>query len=204
MSGGKKRRRIYRVVKRGLDVFFSAALLMFLWLPMLGIWVIVRIDSEGDGIFRQTRVGRDGKPFVCYKFRTMYVTAPPCCPSARLSDAERHITPFGRFLRRSSLDELPQLFNVLKGDMSLVGPRPLIPEETEVHDMRQKRGVYSLRPGITGLSQISGRDRVSDDRKIELDTKYLESFGFVEDLKIVGVTLGRVITGDGVKRIKKP
>lgn len=199
MSVGGKRHRLYRVVKRGLDVLFSAALLVFLWLPMLVIWAAVRLDSEGSGIFRQTRVGRDGKPFVCYKFRTMYVTAPPCCPSSRLCDPEKHVTRVGRFLRRTSLDELPQLINVIKGDMSLVGPRPLIPEETEVHDMRQRRGVYTLRPGITGLSQISGRDRVSDDQKVELDTRYLERFGFVQDLRIVGATVGRVITGDGIK-----
>lgn len=189
----------YRIIKRGLDILFSVTLSFLLLLPMLVICIIIRFDSKGSGIFRQIRVGRNGKPFVCYKFRTMYVTAPPCCPSSKLCDPEKHVTRVGRFLRRTSLDELPQLINVIKGDMSLVGPRPLIPEETEVHHMRQRRGIYTLRPGITGLSQISGRDRVSDELKIELDTRYLERLGFVQDLRIVGATVGRVITGDGIK-----
>ena len=202
---GKKRKiRVYKGVKRLLDLFFSFALLAFLWLPMLVIWVMVRIDSPGGGIFKQRRVGKDGKPFTCYKFRTMYITAPPSCPSALLTDADKYITPVGRFLRRSSLDELPQIFNVIKGDMSLVGPRPLILEETAVHDLRIKNGVYSLRPGITGLSQICGRDRVTDDKKIALDTRYLESLSFLQDLRIVGATLGKVIMGDGIEdRITK-
>jgi len=195
----RKRNGIYKWVKRGLDLFFSFALLVFLWLPMLVIWGVVRLDSPGGGIFRQRRVGRDGKPFTCYKFRTMYITAPPNCPSVLLKDADKYITPIGRFLRRTSLDELPQIFNVIKGDMSLVGPRPLILEETAVHDLRIKNGVYSLRPGITGLSQICGRDRVSDDKKIELDTRYLESLSFLQDLRIVGATLGKVITGEGIE-----
>ena len=189
----------YGIVKRLLDIFFSALLLLFLLLPMLIIWLAVRLDSEGEGIFRQRRVGKDGREFICYKFRTMYKTAPPRCPSARLYDAERHVTRVGRILRRTSLDELPQLVNVLKGEMSIVGPRPLIPEEREVHDMRRQRGVYALRPGITGLSQISGRDRVSDGKKAELDARYLQAFGFIQDVKIVGATFGRVLTGDGIK-----
>ena len=188
----------YGSVKRGLDLFFSASLLCFLALPMLVIWLAVRLDSRGGGIFRQTRIGRGGVPFVCYKFRTMYVLAPPCCPSARLDRADRYITPVGRFLRRTSLDELPQLFNVLRGDMSLVGPRPLIAEESDIHRLRSESGVYRLRPGITGLSQVMGRDRVPDDMKAALDARYLAEFGFIQDVRIIGRTVGKVITGEGI------
>ncbi len=198
----KQKKRIYRVVKRILDVLLSVILLFFLWLPMLLVCVAVRLDSPGKAIFRQIRVGKNGKLFVCYKFRTMYESAPPCRPSSQFADVEKYITPVGRFLRRASLDELPQLFNVLKGDMSIVGPRPLILSESHVHEGRRARGVYSLRPGITGLSQVSGRDRVSDEQKIKLDAEYLDAFGFIEDLRIVGRTFGKVITGDGMKMQK--
>ncbi|MBQ9112063.1 MAG: sugar transferase [Clostridia bacterium] len=202
MSIGRGRRGgvgRYGAVKRLLDIFFSFTLLALLFLPMALIWLVAGLDSKGSGIFRQTRIGRDGKPFVCYKFRTMYVSAPPCCPSSKLTDADRYITPTGRFLRRSSLDELPQLFNVLKGDMSLVGPRPLIAEETAVHELRMKSGVYRLRPGLTGLSQVRGRDRVTDERKAELDAMYLEEFGLMQDIRIIGETVGKVIRGEGVE-----
>ncbi len=194
MKKGKK--RVYAVVKRALDIFFSIALLSFLWLPMLIIIIAVRIDSDGEGIFRQKRVGRKGRIFMCYKFRTMYKSAPPNMPSSQLTDSEIYITRVGRLLRQSSLDELPQLFNVLKGDMSLVGPRPLITEEVFVHEQRQKSGVYGLRPGITGLSQISGRDSVSDAQKAALDAQYYNSFGFLEDMKILARTLGKMRVKD--------
>ena len=187
----------YHVLKRILDVIFSFVLIIFLALPMLIIWLAVRIDTRGSGIFRQTRIGMGGKPFVCYKFRTMYLSASPKRPSAGFSDVDRFVTPVGRILRSTSLDELPQLFNVLKGDMSLVGPRPLIPEEDYVHKGRTENGVYSLRPGITGLSQISGRDELPDSLKIELDTKYLYEFGLAEDVRILAQTVKKVISGEG-------
>ncbi len=190
MKKGKK--RVYAKIKRVLDVFFSLILLLFLLLPMLIIVVAVKADSKGDGIFRQSRVGRGGRVFICYKFRTMYQSAPPNMPSAKLENSDKYVTRVGRLLRQSSLDELPQLFNVLKGDMSLVGPRPLIIEEMTVHERRQKSGVYELRPGITGLSQISGRDSISDEKKAALDAQYLGTFGFFEDVRIIAKTFGKM------------
>ncbi len=188
----KAKKRMYARIKRTFDIFFSFILLIFLSLPMLIILVAVRADSEGEGIFKQRRVGKGGRVFVCYKFRTMYVSAPPNMPSSSFDSADKYITRIGRFLRKSSLDELPQLVNVLKGDMSLVGPRPLIIEEREVHEQRQKYGVYNLRPGITGLSQISGRDNVSDAQKVMLDTQYVDTLGFFEDIKILAKTFGKM------------
>ena len=198
--GMKNSKGIYTVIKRLLDILFSSILLTFLLVPMAIIWIAVCLNSSGGGIFRQIRVGRGGREFVCYKFRTMYKSAPPSCPSSRFTEAEKYITPIGRFLRRASLDELPQLFNVLKGDMSLVGPRPLILAEKEVHIKRQENGVYTLRPGMTGLSQVNGRDAVTDEKKVELDTMYLLSLGFWQDAKILGITVGRVLTGNGINR----
>ena len=187
----------YRIVKRILDAVFSFILIVFLTIPMLIIWIAVRLDTPGNGIFRQIRVGKDGRLFECLKFRTMYTSAPPCRPSSQFHDAQNYITPIGRILRRTSLDELPQLFNVLRGDMSLVGPRPLILAEREIHEGRKNHGVYSIRPGITGLSQINGRDNVSSEEKILLDTQYLYDFGLMQDIKILAKTISKVVNGEG-------
>ena len=200
MGNKSKKRRSYTLLKRGLDIVLSVGLLAALGIPMLLIWVAVRLDSRGAGIFRQVRIGRNGRPFVCYKFRTMYEYAPHSCPSSKLSEPQEYVTPIGRILRRTSLDELPQLFNVLKGDMSLVGPRPLIIEEGDIHLQRRAMGVYELRPGITGLSQVSGRNAISDELKARLDRRYLEEFGLMQDVRILSRTVGRVISGDGVDK----
>jgi lipopolysaccharide/colanic/teichoic acid biosynthesis glycosyltransferase len=161
------------------------------------------MDSKGGAIFKQKRVGKDEKPFVCYKFRTMFEFAPPNRPSGDFKDSYKYVTRVGRFLRKTSLDELPQLFNVIKGDMSIVGPRPLIIEEREMHERRKKNGVYSLRPGLTGLSQIRGRDRVSDEDKIRYDTEYVSSVWFVRDISIVARTFGKVLRSEGIASYEK-
>ena len=185
----------YLIVKRIFDIFFSAVLMILLALPMCVIALAIVADSRGSAIFRQRRVGREGREFTCYKFRTMYTSAPVSCPKSKLCDAERYVTPVGRFLRRTSLDELPQLFNVLVGDMSLVGPRPLVAEEGEIHYLRQRCGVYRLRPGITGLSQISGRDEIGDMEKVRLDTRYVRGVSLVSDAKIILGTFRHAATG---------
>ena len=189
---------VYFFVKRLLDIFFSAILLVLLCIPMLMIWCAVAFTSRGGGIFRQRRVGRGGRTFICYKFRTMYKHAPHSVPTAKLLNAKSYVTPVGKVLRRTSLDELPQLFNVLKGDMSIIGPRPLILEEKEVHSQRKSAGIYALRPGITGLSQINGRDELSDGEKVALDSKYLQEFGIMQDARILAGTLGKVLSGEGI------
>jgi O-antigen biosynthesis protein WbqP len=195
----KNGRNPYLFFKRFLDVLFSFLLLFFLSLPMLAIAISIAVTSRGGVIFKQTRVGRNGETFICYKFRTMYSYAPSNIPTASFSDAHLYVTAVGRFLRRTSLDELPQLFNVLKGDMSLVGPRPLICEEESVHSIRRKNGVYSIRPGITGLAQVSGRDLLSDSEKAALDVMYFNSVGFSSDIKIFLKTLKRVVSGNGIR-----
>ena len=206
MTSEKKRvnirwKNIYREYgKRVLDVLTAYILLIFLYVPMLFISVAVKISSSGPVIFKQIRVGADGRRFVCYKFRTMRVDAPPNLPTSSFFDAEDYVTPIGRFLRRTSLDELPQLFNVMSGDMSMVGPRPLISEEREMHSMRRELGVYSLRPGITGLAQIRGRDMISDSEKAAYDSEYASDMCFLTDARIVFGTIFKIISADGVKR----
>lgn len=170
---------------------------------MLIFMAVIRITSDGSAIFKQKRVGRNGKIFVCFKLRTMYEDAPPSLSTAEFFDAERYVTPIGRLLRRTSLDELPQLLNVLKGDMSIIGPRPLIPEEKALHQKRQEKGVYSIRPGMTGLAQVKGRDLLTDPEKLAFDCEYVNNMSLFLDLKILCFTALNVVTGKGVENRKK-
>ena len=181
-----------RFVKRAIDILASFFAIMLLLLPALIIMLVVFIDDPGKVFFRQYRVGKDGKRFKLYKFRTMKKEAPKYMSTMEFNDPDKYITRVGRFLRKSSLDEIPQLFNVLKGDMSIVGPRPLISDEYEIHQMRTKLGVYSIRPGVTGLAQINGRDTVEPSAKVRWDHKYLETMSFKTDLKIIFATIPKV------------
>lgn len=197
-------KKIYcKFVKRVLDIVFSFLLLLFLLLPMFFISVAIRSESKGDAIFKQKRVGRGGRIFVCYKFRTMYISAPPSRPASTLEDRQKYITRVGSFLRRTSLDELPQLYNVLRGNMSLIGPRPLICEEESIHKERMDNGVYSLRPGITGMAQISGRNHLGDGEKLAKDMYYLQNLRFGLDAKILLATFSKVASGDGINSDNK-
>lgn len=187
-----------RYVKRLLDIFFSTVLIFFLFPLMFIIAVSIISESKGGAIFKQERMGRNGKIFVCLKFRTMYSDTPHCIPAKELREPEKYVTRVGKILRRSSLDELPQLFNVLRGDMSLVGPRPLICAEMEVHKMREMAGIYLLRPGLTGLAQINGRNLLCDSEKIENDKLYLDNIRMRLDAKIIFMTFGCVFAGKGI------
>ncbi len=184
---------MYRWIKRGLDVALSALLLWLLLLPLLLIALAVALTSPGGAIFRQKRVGRDGRLFVLYKFRTLRKDAPHDRPAAEFSDRDAYLTGIGRFLRHSSLDELPQLWNVLKGDMSLVGPRPLIENERVVHELRRRYGAHRVRPGMTGLAQVMGREMVDDRRKAAYDGRYVWHMGLFQDALILGRTLKQSI-----------
>ncbi|MBE6596569.1 MAG: sugar transferase [Ruminococcaceae bacterium] len=175
--------------KRVFDVSAAYILLLFLYIPMAIIGLLVTLTSRGGAIFRQKRVGKDGRVFILYKFRTMRKGAPELS-HAEFKNASEYVTPLGRFLRRTSLDELPQLFNVLNGDMSLVGARPLILSETKMHDERREKGIYLDRPGITGLAQSEGRDLLSDSEKLALEVRYHAEIGFLEDVRIIARTLG--------------
>ncbi|UCF16432.1 MAG: sugar transferase [Phycisphaerales bacterium] len=178
------------IVKRGLDILISVTAVIVLLPLMAVIAVIIRLSSKGPVIFRQQRAGKNGKPFIFYKFRTMRADVDPFGSSPKFG-ADPRLTKVGKFLREYSLDELPQLFNILKGDMSVVGPRPLyllqIPEWSE----RQKKRLC-VKPGLTGLAQISGRGRITKDEKLELDIKYIETASLLADMKIVLATITRV------------
>ena len=188
----------YRFVKRTADIVLSFLGLTVLLIPMGIVALAIYIDDPGKVLFRQYRVGRGGKRFRFYKFRTMKENTPKYLSTMEVEDPEQYITRLGKILRKTSLDELPQLFNVLRGDMSLVGPRPLISDEYEIHQMRMRFGVYNIRPGVTGLAQINGRDTVAPAEKVRWDVKYVEHFGLLMDLKILLATVPKVFGCSGV------
>jgi len=176
--------------KRIFDFCISLLLIGILLPVFLVIVIAVRLSSKGPAIFRQERAGKNGKPFMFYKFRTMKIGIDPFGPSPKSSDDPR-LTKIGRFLREYSLDELPQLFNVLKGDMSIVGPRPLYLSQMAEWNERQKKRLLA-KPGLTGLAQISGRGGLTIEEKLELDVKYVETAGFFADIKIILKTIALV------------
>lgn len=175
----------YLHFKRLTDVVLSALALLILLIPLIAIIFVQKISSPHEpAIFRQKRVGRCGKVFTMYKFRTMKTTAPKYAATKEFEDAEQYISRLGHILRSTSVDELPQLFNVLKGDMSLIGPRPLIPQEDEVHYLRAYYGIDQLRPGITGWAQVNGRDLLDDYDKVFYDREYLKHVSVGFDTKV--------------------
>ncbi len=199
----------YLFLKRMIDVVVSLAAVVLLMIPMLLIALILKIlYPQTPVLFRQKRVGRNGELFTLVKFSSMKGGAispeqkgRPMTLYRGKKEAEECgncVTRFGRFLRRSSLDELPQLFQVLSGKMSLIGPRPLIPQEREIHTVRWDAGVYQLCPGITGWAQVNGRRMLSDERKAAYDREYLDKMSFSMDWKIFRMTIRQVIHREGM------
>lgn len=177
-------------MKRLLDIVLSLPAAVILLPVFVVISVAIKLSGKGPVIFRQERAGKDGKTFMFYKFRTMRTDVDPFGPSPKSGDDPR-LTRLGKFLREYSLDELPQLFNVLKGDMSIVGPRPLYMEQMKEWDERQKKRLL-VKPGITGLAQVSGRGELTREEKLELDVKYVETASLWLDLKIILKTIAKV------------
>lgn len=185
-------------LKRFFDMFVSIFTVILLSPLFLIVSLAILITDGKPVLFRQERVGKDNKIFTVYKFRTMRNGVGDIA-TADLSDANEKITKTGKFLRLTSIDELPQLFNILNGTMSLVGPRPLIPAEKEIRELREKYGVYSVRPGITGYAQINGRDNIDDATKALLDKEYIEKQSFIFDMKIIFKTFMKVLKRADIK-----
>jgi len=187
---------LFYVLKRGFDVLASLTALVILCPVLAVIWLIIKLSGKGPAIFKQTRAGRDGRPFVLYKFRTMNADVEPFGHSPK-SGLDPRLTKAGRILREYSLDELPQFVNILKGDMSVVGPRPLylsqIPEWSE-----QQRKRLFVKPGLTGLAQVSGRGEVTREEKLELDVKYVETIGILTEVRIMMATIACIFRRKGI------
>lgn len=190
-------------MKRAFDFTVSLLLIIILFPLFLLISLIVLIDAGSPVIFRQYRVGKDNKLFYIFKFRTMRRGVKNVA-TANLKNSEKFITRSGRFLRKTSLDELPQLVNVLLGDMSFVGPRPLIPEEKEIRALRKKYNVYSVRPGITGWAQINGRDNLTDEEKALFDKEYIDKQSIWLDIKIMFKTVFVVLKRENISEGGEP
>jgi lipopolysaccharide/colanic/teichoic acid biosynthesis glycosyltransferase len=181
-------------VKRAFDLAAAVAALLVLAPVIAAVWLAVVVAMGRPALFRQVRPGLNGAPFTIYKFRTM---RPPKRPGGELDDDAERLTRVGRFLRSTSLDELPELFNVLKGDMSLVGPRPLLVEYLPLYSSEQARR-HLVRPGITGLTQISGRNELDWERRFELDVHYVDHQSFWLDVRILASTVPRIVGRRGI------
>ncbi len=180
--------------KRVFDVLISGMALIVLAIPFLFVAVLQKLSSPNEPVFfRQKRVGQDSHVFYITKFRTMKSTAPKYSSTGNLQNADSYISKLGRFLRDTSIDELPQLWNVLKGDMSLIGPRPLIRQERSVHFLRRYYGVDQLKPGITGWAQINGRDLLNDYDKVFYDREYLKKISLLFDIKVLVESVHKVL-----------
>jgi lipopolysaccharide/colanic/teichoic acid biosynthesis glycosyltransferase len=173
-----------------LDILTAIIAMVILSPLLIAIWISIKLGSKGPIIFKQERAGKNGRPFVFYKFRTMKSDVEPFGPSPKSSQDPR-LTGIGRFLREYSLDELPQLFNVLKGDMSIVGPRPLYISQISEWNENQKKRLL-VKPGLTGLAQISGRAELTREEKLDLDVKYVETASLLTDIRIVLATVAYV------------
>lgn len=188
-------------MKRIFDFVFSLMAFIVFSPIILIICLIIKVTSPGPVFFRQRRIGKDNKEFKILKFRTMRIDTPNVATHL-LENPDHWITPIGKFLRKTSLDELPQLINIIKGDMSIVGPRPALYNQYDLKDMRTKANVHKLMPGLTGLAQISGRDELSLEDKVALDKEYLDKENIVFDIKIIFMTVFSVLKSDGVQEGK--
>lgn len=185
-----------RWIKRTIDIVLSLLGLLFLWLPMLIVALLVRLDSPGPALFRQKRLGLDGREYEMYKFRSMCVNAEHTGSGVYSGKGDSRVTRMGRILRATSIDELPQLINILKGDMSFIGPRPPLtyhPWPLEEYTPQQRR-MFEVRPGITGWAQINGRKGVEWNRRIEMNVWYVDHVSFGLDMKILLATVGKVLS----------
>lgn len=185
-------------LKRGIDLLLSLAGIIVLSPILLILCLAIKIDSKGPVIFKQKRVGKNKSHFYIYKFRTMKVDTPKETPTHLLSNPDFFITRVGKFLRKTSLDELPQLFNILKGDMAVIGPRPALWNQYDLIEERDKYHANDIRPGLTGLAQISGRDELEIEYKARLDGQYTSNITPLMDLKCFFGTIISVFKSDGV------
>ena len=185
------------MLKRSLDIFFAVLAGFIFFFPCILIWLSVRLTSPGPALYWSRRAGIHGTFFMMPKFRTMQINTPEVATD-KLGDAKSYLTPIGSFLRRTSLDELPQLYSVMRGDMSIVGPRPALHNQDELIAGRAALGIDQLRPGVTGWAQINGRDEIALQDKLQFDREYLERQSLFFDLKIIFLTVIAVARSRGI------
>lgn len=190
--------KVYMGMKRCLDFILALVALVLFWWVLLILCIAIKIDSPGPILFKQKRVGLHKTHFNILKFRTMRIDTPKDMPTHMLSNPDQYITKVGKFLRKSSLDELPQILNILKGEMSIVGPRPALWNQYDLIEERDKYGANDVLPGLTGWAQINGRDELEIPVKAKLDGEYVEKFGLAMDIKCFFGTITAVLFHKGV------
>ena len=193
-----KKKPVYHFFKRAFDIFCSFLAIILFAVPMLIVAIAIKCDSKGPVLFKQQRVGKNKKLFKMLKFRSMYTDTDSNAPTHLLTDAKSHITKVGKFIRKTSLDELPQLFNIFAGQMSFVGPRPALWNQDDLIAERDKYFANNVKPGLTGLAQISGRDALEIPDKARYDGKYVEKREFFYDIGLIFRTFGVVFRRKGV------
>lgn len=191
-----------KYVKRIFDIVFSLLLLIISVIPMLLIALLIKLDDKGPALFKQKRVGKNKEYYYMYKFRSMRVDTPEI-PTLSFDNSNQYITRIGMILRKSSLDELPQLWNILKGEMSFIGPRPALWNEYDLIEERDKYNANTELPGLTGLAQVSGRNELKMEEKAYLDSVYIKNLSFSMDLKCVLSTIPAVLSGRGYSKDSK-
>lgn len=192
------KKKIYMFFKRLLDILLSFIALIIL-LPFFLIFaIIIKIESKGPVFFKQKRIGKNKRQFTILKFRTMRSDTPKDMPTHMLKNAESYITKFGNFMRKTSIDELPQIINILKGDMSIIGPRPALWNQDDLIAQRDEFNANSIRPGLTGWAQVNGRDELPIQQKAALDGEYIEKISFLFDIKIFFKTIINVFKHEGI------
>lgn len=203
LRSGTREKKIYLSFKRVFDLVLCIFGVLILSPILIVIALAIKIDSKGPVLFEQKRVGKNKSHFQIYKFRTMKVEAPGDSPTHLLENPQDHITKVGCILRKTSLDELPQFFNIIKGEMAIVGPRPALWNQYDLIEERDKYGVNYVVPGITGFAQINGRDELSIEDKAKLDGEYVESMSIWIDIQCLFKTIFKVLKSDGVAEGKR-
>lgn len=193
-----KKKPIYNFFKRLFDIFFSSFAIILLSPVLFIVAIAIKCDSKGPVIFKQNRIGKNKKIFKIWKFRTMRIDTPKDRPTHLLDNPDQYITKVGKFLRKTSLDELPQIFQIFAGFMSVIGPRPALYNQNDLIELRDKYGANDIRPGLTGWAQINGRDELEIEVKAKLDGEYVEKMSFWFDIKCFFGTIKSVLKHDGV------
>ena len=189
---------LYKIFKRAVDVIASLLAIIILFPLLIIVSIMIKLESKGPVIFKQVRAGLDSKPFYIYKFRSMKVETPNMATNEFTNSAD-YITKIGKIIRKTSIDEIPQLFNILKGDMSIVGPRPVILKEVDLIELRKDYNIDKILPGITGWAQINGRDNIGNEEKVRYDYEYLVNRSIEMDLHIIAKTALKVIKRSDIK-----
>lgn len=185
-------------VKRVLDIIISSFGMVFFAIPMGIVALVIKMEDPGPVLFKQKRVGINKSYFILYKFRSMRMSTPHDTPTHLLDNPEQYLLKCGKFIRKFSIDELPQLFNIIKGDMSIIGPRPALWNQDDLVAERDRYGANDVKPGLTGWAQINGRDELEIPIKAKLDGEYVQKLGFVMDARCFLGTIGKVLKSEGV------